>query len=51
MYEKNTIVGWANRIICDPFNISSEPNVTLKTDLEQPTETEEIDFEILRKNG
>lgn len=51
LYEKNTIVGWATRNICEPFNISSEPKVMLRTELEQPIETEEIDFEILRKNG
>ena len=51
IYEKNTIVGWSKRIICEPFDISSEPKVKLKLDTQQPTETEEIDFEILRKNG
>lgn len=51
IYEKNTIVGWSKRIICEPFDISSEPKVKLKLDTKQSTETEEIDFEILRKNG
>ena len=51
IHERKIIVGWSKRIICEPFDISSEPKVKRKLDIDQSSETEEIDFEIVRKNG
>lgn len=44
-----TIGGWKKRIIFSPFDISDTPKVTSNGDKKE--ESNEIDFDVIRKNG